>query len=760
MSRATGVGGSPMSSSLGSHNSRVSTFSSQDVRSTQRAPTKNMATLVRDGNDDPFVIDDSKPKGEAKLSATASDFKPFALRGAPRVSSPSTDDKALKYLREEIENNPNTAVQGAFTTDIGKSRCIKVSSVYGEDTRSLVDASLEKMMAGGFWNQGSRRISELGNVVYLRLSNIMEAVNIYDAIKEDNIRSLQTDYIHPRVWAQIVSPLSLGNHSAHEGQVVLRTAKPLGMSSRQFEDRLLKCLSTEGPLVAWQMLPLHDAPFPAVYTMIAEYYDSSLASWAVTTINGSTIGKKEGYPEVQVSLIHHRPDLKPKPMSNALGQSVSASPSMPAHLFNDGHSFARARVDMAISNQTPSHHYIARGGTMPLSISPSTIGSLGNAFGSISLRNHTRDSTPLGSGSMASPFGTIGPGHLPAASQFGGNNAPLPVMMDMGMGVYSPVTPTQQVHNTYQPFNHLGRFAHPQAPNPYGHYGQTFGSPDSMHQINSPPSMKRHGRADFSYSSPSPGGFSRDLTQSTSNSVRRQNAQKISNYPRCQHNPAASQHNHVDISSIEQGKDVRTTVMLRNIPNKFTLKMLKEFIDESSFGTYDFVYLRIDFLNKCNVGYAFINFVDPLDIINFVRARAGQKWDRFQSEKIAQISYATIQGRDCLIQKFRNSSVMLEEENYRPKLYYTLADGEELAGTEEEFPQSDNSSKLQRSCQNAEQMGLFAPNAGQQVRADQRQRRSLYDRGNSLAERDKFYSDAYDNSESRGLGRSGYRASY
>ena len=64
------------------------------------------------------------------------------------------------------------------------------------------------------------------------------------------------------------------------------------MSSRQFEDRLLKCLSTEGPLVAWQMLPLHDAPFPAVYTMIAEYYDSSLASWAVTTINGSTIGKK------------------------------------------------------------------------------------------------------------------------------------------------------------------------------------------------------------------------------------------------------------------------------------------------------------------------------------------------------------------------------------------------------------------------------------------------------------------------------------
>ncbi|KAM0248182.1 hypothetical protein ACHAP5_003563 [Fusarium lateritium] len=30
--------------------------------------------------------------------------------------------------------------------------------------------------------------------------------------------------------------------------------------------------------------------------------------------------------------------------------------------------------------------------------------------------------------------------------------------------------------------------------------------------------------------------------------------------------------------------------------------------------------------------------------------------------------YATIQGKDCLVQKFRNSSVMLEAEHYRPKV--------------------------------------------------------------------------------------------
>ena len=66
--------------------------------------------------------------------------------------------------------------------------------------------------------------------------------------------------------------------------------------------------------------------------------------------------------------------------------------------------------------------------------------------------------------------------------------------------------------------------------------------------------------------------------------------------------------------------------MLRNIPNKVTQAELKHYVDQSSFGKYDFMYLRIDFSNDCkyvdlpsvcfvaadhsSVGYAFINFVD------------------------------------------------------------------------------------------------------------------------------------------------------
>ncbi|KAI8299723.1 hypothetical protein K4K61_010380 [Colletotrichum sp. SAR11_59] len=236
-----------------------------------------------------------------------------------------------------------------------------------------------------------------------------------------------------------------------------------------------------------------------------------------------------------------------------------------------------------------------------------------------------------------------------------------------------------------------------------------------------------------------------------SSRLKHENASRVNRSP---YYNVTSHHNHVDVNRIREGTDVRTTIMLRNIPNKVDQAMLKRIVDESSWGKYDFMYLRIDFANDCNVGYAFINFVDPLDIIDFVNTRGNQRWNCFKSDKVAEISYASessrlwvamsnpaanqtreaIQGKDCLVQKFRNSSVMLEAAHYRPKLFYT-SNGPipELAGEEEPFPQPDNQSKMKRSCENAEHVGLFTPNAGQHFRDEQRRRRSQYDRGTRLA---------------------------
>ncbi|KAF5580967.1 meiosis mei2 [Fusarium pseudoanthophilum] len=193
--------------------------------------------------------------------------------------------------------------------------------------------------------------------------------------------------------------------------------------------------------------------------------------------------------------------------------------------------------------------------------------------------------------------------------------------------------------------------------------------------------------------------------------------------------------NIVDLGELIAGRDVRTTIMLRNIPNKVDQPLLKKIVDVSSFGRYDFMYLRIDFANDCNVGYAFINFVKAEYIIDFFQARANKRWNCFRSDKVAEISYATIQGKDCLVQKFRNSSVMLEAEHYRPKLFYTIhSDDPNLVGQEEPFPGPDNQSKMKRSVENAEHVGLFTPTAGQYFRDEQRRRHSQYDRGTRLAE--------------------------
>jgi len=151
--------------------------------------------------------------------------------------------------------------------------------------------------------------------------------------------------------------------------------------------------------------------------------------------------------------------------------------------------------------------------------------------------------------------------------------------------------------------------------------------------------------------------------------------------------------NPVDPQKIIAGLDIRTTIMLRNIPNKMTAAELKQIIDRTSFGRYDFSYLRIDFANQCNVGYAFINFTKPEYIIDFLREHNGRPWGLYNSDKIAEVSYATRQGLASLIDLFQNSCVMEEIPEHRPKLWYTEVDGI-LCGQEKPFPPPTNLQKV------------------------------------------------------------------
>ena len=112
----------------------------------------------------------------------------------------------------------------------------------------------------------------------------------------------------------------------------------------------------------------------------------------------------------------------------------------------------------------------------------------------------------------------------------------------------------------------------------------------------------------------------------------------------------------LNLESILNGEDGRTTIMIKNIPNKYTQKMLLEKIDKLHAHRYDFFYLPIDLKNNCNVGYAFINFVHPIFILPFFEDLNAKSWERFNSEKICEITYGRIQGKRSLVDNFSYSA--------------------------------------------------------------------------------------------------------
>ena len=130
--------------------------------------------------------------------------------------------------------------------------------------------------------------------------------------------------------------------------------------------------------------------------------------------------------------------------------------------------------------------------------------------------------------------------------------------------------------------------------------------------------------------------------------------------------------NIINLLDILQCKDLRTTLMIKNIPNKYTIVSFLEEINEYFKDTYDIFYLPIDYINKCNLGFAFINFVEPLHIILFYELYRGRKWKKFNSEKICELLYAKFQGKKELISHFEKGKVLsFDNEDKRPLILNT-----------------------------------------------------------------------------------------
>lgn len=110
-----------------------------------------------------------------------------------------------------------------------------------------------------------------------------------------------------------------------------------------------------------------------------------------------------------------------------------------------------------------------------------------------------------------------------------------------------------------------------------------------------------------------------------------------------------------------------TTVMMRNLPNKYTQRMLLTEINCTGFlGSFDFLYLPIDPETNANRGYAFLNFIGPSFAWMFKMSYEGNKMNRFNSNKVVSVVPATLQGFEANYAHYASARVNRGDPAARP----------------------------------------------------------------------------------------------
>merc|ERR1712137_67653 len=113
--------------------------------------------------------------------------------------------------------------------------------------------------------------------------------------------------------------------------------------------------------------------------------------------------------------------------------------------------------------------------------------------------------------------------------------------------------------------------------------------------------------------------------------------------------------------SMDQNSNtLTTTLMIRNIPNRYTQRDLIDELDELGFtGTFDFLYLPLDTGTMANVGYAFVNFIDSSWAKRCEQTLQRYRFRRHQKApgKVAHVSVAHIQGLDANLAHYEKAAV-------------------------------------------------------------------------------------------------------
>ena len=118
----------------------------------------------------------------------------------------------------------------------------------------------------------------------------------------------------------------------------------------------------------------------------------------------------------------------------------------------------------------------------------------------------------------------------------------------------------------------------------------------------------------------------------------------------------------LNINNIISLKDKRSTLMIKNIPNKFNQEYILNIINQNFKGTFDVFVLPTDVNKFKNFGYAFINFTSSYYIPYFYFMFNGKMWFGTNSRKICELAYSKVQGNLALSEHYPSKIVFHNEE--------------------------------------------------------------------------------------------------
>ncbi|CAD7969370.1 unnamed protein product [Amoebophrya sp. A120] len=150
-----------------------------------------------------------------------------------------------------------------------------------------------------------------------------------------------------------------------------------------------------------------------------------------------------------------------------------------------------------------------------------------------------------------------------------------------------------------------------------------------------------------------------------------------------------------------------TTLMIRNIPNRYTQPQFVQELDNIGFAKqYDFVYLPIDRSTESSVGYAFVNFKKAADSVRALSVFGEYRFHRYRnvSSKVGSVSIAHIQGLENNIAHYKKSVINDTKNRFRPLV---IRDAKQMREQREKrmLNNNNNSANSKNSCnQNSDQL--------------------------------------------------------